>query len=157
MYCCQCGESASAFCTNPLTYTQRAATSCSASPVFNMLFMSHSPKWVYDNSILQRKVVQRKHKKEWQRVCYSWEHHQVKAQQWSPRCNWHLWNDEKQHTLLLWFSLSSLQSNFLRMPSVQTCLALISTYDYTVGTADKFCCWWCWWWMLDSTAAMTRM
>lgn len=48
------------------------ASSCSASSVFNMLFMYLSPKWVYDNSLLQRSLSKDRKRKN-DRVSYSWE------------------------------------------------------------------------------------
>lgn len=73
---CHRGEPASAFCTNPLTLTQRGLVTVQH-PVFNMLSMYHSPKWVGDNSVLQRNSSEDKkrksNKKEKQKLPCSWE------------------------------------------------------------------------------------
>lgn len=52
-------------------------TSCSTSSVFKMLSMYHSPKWVYDNSFLQRNLsTDRKRKSNW--MSCSWELDELK-------------------------------------------------------------------------------
>lgn len=98
MHCCCCGEPA--FSKNPLT---AGPSSCSASSVFNMLSMFHSPKWVYDNTVLQRNLSKDRKRKR-NRACCSWK-------QWSSLWNWHLWNHEWKHSLLYWLDSSPLQPN----------------------------------------------
>lgn len=78
-------------------------SSCSASSVLNMLSMFHSPKWVYDNSVLQRNLSKDRKRKRNRAHC-SWK-------QRSSLWNWHLWNHEWKHSLLYWLDSSPLQPN----------------------------------------------
>lgn len=97
MHCCYCGS------LHSVKILTAGLSSCSASSALNMLSMFHSPKWVYDNSVLQRNLSKDRKRKRNRAHC-SWK-------QRSSLWNRHLWNHEWKRSLLYWLDSSPLQPN----------------------------------------------